>query len=131
MATATTTKEFVIVIENKPGTLGEITSALGKASINITGFQLQSQVDFGVLRLTTADPGKTESWLKGTRYAYRVRDVVTVPAKNRPGEIGRLAQTLAASGINIEAAYHTFPSDSDARVAFAVDDVPGALKVLG
>jgi hypothetical protein len=129
MTQPTTTKEFIMVLENKPGTLAEIGTALGKANVHITGFDMQSQQDFGTLRFATSEPAKTEQWLKGTRYTYRVRDLVTVPAEDRPGELGRIAQILGASGININAAYRVSENGS-ARIGFAVDDIPSAVKAL-
>jgi hypothetical protein len=127
---ATTTKEFVIVLENRPGTLAEVGTALGKANINIRGFLLQAGADFGVLRLATSDPTKTESWLRTTKYAFRTRDLVTVTAQDTPGEVGRLSQKLAASGVNIEAAYETRGQGTETLIGFSVDDVPAAVKAL-
>ncbi|HVL87828.1 MAG TPA: hypothetical protein VM681_07495, partial [Candidatus Thermoplasmatota archaeon] len=66
-----------MVLENKPGTLAEIGTALGKANVHITGFEMQTQQDFGTLRFATNEPAKTEQWLKSTRHAYRVRELVT------------------------------------------------------
>lgn len=127
---ATTTKEFIIALENKPGTLTEVATALGKANINITGFQLQAQGDFGQFRFLTNDPTKTEGWLRSTRHAFRVRDIVTVPVENRPGELGRITQRLAASGVNVEAVYPNTPA-TGSGVAIVVDSVPNAVKALG
>lgn len=127
----TRVKEFVIALENKPGTLAEVAGALGKANVNITGFVLQAQGDFGQFRFTSSDPAKTEGWLKGTKHSFRVRDAVTAKSENKPGELGRLAQKLAASGVNIEATYHVIPQGTESEVLFSVNDVAAAEKALG
>jgi hypothetical protein len=127
----TTVKEFIVALENKPGTLAEVAGALGKANVNITGFQLQAQGDFGQFRFTTSDPAKTEGWLRTTKHAWRARDAVAAPAANKPGELGRLAQKLAASGVNVEATYHVFPSSNESQILFSVSDVQAAVKALG
>lgn len=127
---ASTVKEFVVALENTPGTLAEVASALGKANVNITGFQLQAGGDFGQFRFATNDPAKTESWLRTTRHSFRVRDAVAASAENKPGELGRLAQKLAQSGVNIEATYHVFPQGSEGQVLFSVDNVQAAIKAL-
>ena len=133
MTTSTTTiaKEFVIPLENRPGTLAEVATALGKANVNILGFLLEAQGDFGVARIVTSDPAKTEGWLKQTSRAYRANDVVTVPAQNAPGELGRITSKLAASGVNVNAAYPSATAANQVGLTFAVDDVAGAKKALG
>lgn len=118
-----------MVIENSPGMLAEVGAALGEANVDITGFDVQVQPEFGVLRFVTSDAAKTEEWLQSARFSYRVRDLVTVSAEDRPGELGRLAQTLSASGINIDAAY-CVNVDGEAQIGFAVSDAPSAVKAL-
>lgn len=118
-----------MVIENSPGTLAEVGAALGEENVDIMGFDVQAQPEFGTLRFVTNDPAKTEEWLESTRFSYRVRDLVTVAAEDRPGELGRLAQTLSGSGINIDAAY-CVSVDGDEQVGFAVNDAPSAIKAL-
>ena len=127
--TPTTQKEYVIPLENRPGTLTEVTSALGKANVNILGYLLEAQGDFGVFRFTTNEPGKTESWLKSTNRPYRANDVITVPVPNNPGELGRITSTLAKSGVNVLGSY---PSSINNQIGltFAVNDIATAKKVL-
>ena len=127
MTTTTTQKEFVIPIENKPGTFAAVASALGSANVNIVGCLVQAQGEYGIVRLITSDPAKTEAWLKQTNHAYRTNDVVWTPLSPKPGELGRVATLLSKSGINITA---TYPTENNG-MAFAVDNVPSAKKVLG
>ena len=132
MTQITTSKEFVVPLENKPGTLGDIANALGKANVNITGFLVESQGEFGVFRFTTNEPTKTESWLKQSSRPYRANEVLVAAIANTPGELGRIASTLAKSGVNIQA---TYPSStltgSNVGVTIAVSDLPTARKILG
>jgi hypothetical protein len=129
--TTTTTKEFVIPLENKPGTVAEVATALGKANINIIGVLVEAQGDYGVARIITSDPTKTEGWLRSTNRPFRTNDVITVNVANTPGELGRIAAKLAASGVNINAAYaSTVTSGNNVGLTLAVSDVAGAQKVL-
>lgn len=130
--TPTTEREFVIALENRPGTVAEVASALGKANVNILGFLVEAQGEFGVARIVTSDPTKTEGWLKQTNRPYRANEVITVNVPNNPGELGRIASKLSASGININAAYATTrPGNANPGITLAVDNVPSARKVLG
>lgn len=125
----TTNKEFVLPLENRPGTLAEVATALGKSNINIIGFLLEAQGDFGVARVVTSDPGKTESWLKSINKPYRANDVITVPVQDKPGELGRITTTLSKSGVNVNAAYPT-TTPNGIGLTFAVSDLQTAKKVL-
>ncbi len=128
----TNTKEFVVTIENKPGTLADIATALGGAGVNITGFFCQAAGDFGIVRLLTSDPAKTESWLKASKYTWRWHDVLTGPVSNSPGELGRLTKALASGGVNIDACYpNVIPGQTTPSVAFCVSDLAAAKKILG
>jgi hypothetical protein len=124
--TTTTNREFVVPLENKPGTLAEVATALGKSNVNILGYLLEAQGDFGVARIITSEPAKTESWLKSTNRPFRVNDVVIAQVKPQPGELGRIATALAKSGVNVTASYAT-----EDGLAFAVDNVATARKALG
>lgn len=127
--TPTTNKEFVLPLENRPGTLAEVATALGKANINIVGFLLEAQGDYGIARVVTSDPGKTESWLRSSGKPYRTNDVITIPVQDKAGELGRIATTLSKSGVNITAAYPT-TTPTGLGLTFAVNDAQTAKKVL-
>lgn len=129
MATPTTQREFVIPLENKPGTLAEVATALGKANINIQGYLLEAQGDFGVYRFIPSDPSKTEGWLKQSNRPYRTNEVITVPVMDKPGELGRLCTNLSKSGVNVTASYPT-NTPNGIGIAFCVNDVQSARKSL-
>ncbi|MBI4394332.1 MAG: hypothetical protein HY556_11155 [Euryarchaeota archaeon] len=129
----TMSSEFVISFENKPGTLAPVAKALGSANINIIGFSIQPQGEFGTFRFvtTTGDVTKTENWLKNANRAYRVNELVTVRTRGVPGVLGRLCESLSASGVNVEACYQlASQTPGDIEIAFHVDDVPSARKIL-
>lgn len=125
--TTTTNREFVVPLENKPGTLAEVATALGKANIDILGYLLEAQGDFGVLRIVTSEPAKTEAWLKGANRPFRANDVIIATVQPQPGELGRITTTLAKSGVNVTASYAT----QAGGLAFAVDNATTARKALG
>ncbi|MHB8605237.1 MAG: ACT domain-containing protein [Thermoplasmatota archaeon] len=129
--TATTVKEFVIALENKPGTLAEVTSALGGANVNITGLVCEAQGEFGIVRLVTSDPAKTEGWLRTTNHRFRTNDVLAVNVPNNAGELGKIAKKLAASGVNINSTFLNLPPTGTPQLVFSVSDINSAKKVIG
>lgn len=122
-------KEFVVVLDNAPGTLAAVATALGNEGVDIRGFLAQSQGEFGVLRLVTSDAERTERWLRNARHRFRVHDVLAIEVHNSPGDLGRIASRLAGSGINVAAAYPSL-DHGRIRLTLAVDDLVSARKVL-
>ena len=54
-----------------------------------------------------------------------------VDLRNKPGELARLAETIAQKGINIEAALPTGMSGENVSIAFATDQPAKARELLG
>jgi hypothetical protein len=127
----TTSKEFVIPVENAPGTLAEIATSLARADVNIVGLLCEGRGEFGILRLVTDKPEETEAMLRAARTAFVSNEVISVRVPNLPGELARIANKLAASGVNVKAAYTTAAANGVAVLTFSVDDLRSAHKILG
>ena len=52
---------FTVQLEDKPGSLARVATALGDAGVNITGIVGVAEDTDGALMLTTSDPQKTRS----------------------------------------------------------------------
>lgn len=125
-----TGKEFVVPLANETGALAELAMALARDDINVLGFACEGGPEFGAIRLVTDNARATERMLREARHAFRVNDVVTVSAPNTPGQLALVAQRLAASGVNVHAAYTTAAEDGAAVLTFSVDDLRSAQKIL-
>lgn len=124
------TKELVLELDNRPGTLGELAQMLGKEEINILGFAAVAMDSKGTLHLITDDPGRAEEVLQESGYVPRTREAIVVTLPNQPGQLGRLANRLGTRGVNIDASFITAQPDGETvRCAFSVDDVDTALEV--
>jgi hypothetical protein len=125
-------KEFVVSLENKPGTLFRVADALGRQNVNITAFACEAVGDFGFVRMITGDENKTERILTDNKFSFRSVDVLPVTMKNHPGELARVASKLAEAQVNIESAFGTAPTTSgDVTLYFKTSDTSKAKKALG
>jgi hypothetical protein len=52
---------FTVQLEDKPGSLARVATALGEAGVNITGIVGVAEDTEGALMLTTSDPSKTRA----------------------------------------------------------------------
>jgi len=97
--------EVTAYLENKPGRLAKICSALAHERVNIQALSVMDTSERSVLRLVTDDLEPTRKVLTSLGTECQVRDVLTVEIENRPGALARVLETLAAEHINIEYAY--------------------------
>ncbi|NLD88390.1 MAG: ACT domain-containing protein, partial [Clostridiales bacterium] len=56
--------QISVFVENKRGSLAEVTGVLSAANIDIRAFSIADTTDFGILRIIVNDPIKAEKVLK-------------------------------------------------------------------
>jgi hypothetical protein len=97
--------EFTAYLENKPGRLAKICSALAHEKINIQALSVMDTPDRSVLRFVTDDLEPTRKVLTAVGTESEHREVLAVEMENRPGALARILEKLAEEHINIEYAY--------------------------
>ena len=60
-----TVKQISVFLENKPGRLAQVLSALAKEQVNVTALTVMDSHDHGVLRVVTSDLARTVQVLNG------------------------------------------------------------------
>jgi hypothetical protein len=119
---------------DKPGTMAELCSTLGKDGVNIIAVSVPEPIGRGKVKLrvmvTADDLAGARAALKRTKLRFSEEEVLDIELDNRPGAFGELAGKLARAKINIRYAYATTSAFARARVILAVPDVNKALAVL-
>jgi hypothetical protein len=124
-------KQLALFVENKPGTLAAVCQALADQNINIHAISISDAVDHAVVRMVVSNPTKAMHLLGEHGVLVVERDVVMVGGRSRPGELARIAKTLADHKINIEYAYSATPPDaSKGLMILRVDNTAKAKRVL-
>jgi hypothetical protein len=100
-----TRKQVTVFLENKPGRLAQILSALAQAKVNIIALTVMDRHEHGVLRLVTEDEAATRKILQDLNLQCAESDVLAVELRNQPGALAHVCETLAAGHINIDYAY--------------------------
>ena len=98
-------KQVTAFLENKPGRLANICSALGREKINIQALTVMDSKEHSVLRLVTDDIAKTKSVLAALGTPFQEAEVVIVEMDNRPGSLAKVCERLAEQHVNIDYAY--------------------------
>ena len=65
---------FTVTLDDSPGALGRVATALGDAGINITGIVGVAEDTGGALMLTTSDPDRTRETFAALGLAYEDHD---------------------------------------------------------
>lgn len=95
-------KQFEIVLDDRPGELATLTSALTHVNIrNLTAEK--SHGGKSIVRLITTDEASTRSILTREKFTFGEEEVILVGLLDRPGELAKLARMLGSEQINIDA----------------------------
>ncbi len=115
-------KQLSVFVQNKVGSLGELSIALAKANINIKALSIVDDLDWGIVRLIVDEPEKAKEILHKLGLMYGEGQVVTVMLENHPGALAELADKLGKKKINIEQAFVTTSGDVSLIVLSTTDD---------
>jgi hypothetical protein len=124
-------KQLTAWVESKPGELGRIAAALGKAQVNISAVTCWSAGSEGPVHLLVTSPSKAKKVLQELGVRVTEEEVLRVTLPDKPGVLGEVGVRLGAGNINIEYAYASVPTGGKkADLVLSVSDVVGASKAL-
>ena len=127
-----TSKQVSVYLENKPGRLARVLSALAREKVNITALTVMDSHEHSVLRLVANDVAKTQQVLSSLGTPYATTDVLLVELKNQPGALARVCELLGAEHVNIDYCYCS-SGGRNGKVygIFKVSNNEKAMRVLG
>jgi hypothetical protein len=97
--------EVTAYLENKPGRLAKICSALAQEKVDIRALSVMETDGPSVLRFITTDLDRTKNVLTSLGTEFRIAEVLAVQIENRTGSLARVLEKLAEEHINVEYAY--------------------------
>ena len=124
-------KQLTVFIQNKKGTVVQVTDILSKNNINLRALSIAETQDFGILRLIVNDEKAAEAVLTENGYLIKVIDVVGVKIGDEPGKLTAALDVLDKADINVEYLYAFMArTEKHAYVVLRVEDNAVAEKVL-
>jgi len=125
------TTQLALFLNNRPGALARVCSALSDAGINILAFSMSDTVDHTVLRMVVSDPQRALGLFEDRGALVVESQVLLIHGNNRPGSLAEIARKLSAARVNIEYAYSaTSPNERNGLLVMRVTNYRKALKVL-
>ncbi len=124
-------KQISVFVENQPGSLMRVTSALNEAKVNIRAAASFDTPEFGILRLVVDQPVKAKEYLTSKGFVVRVQDVIGAELKDEKGNLNQMLKILAEGNISIGYIYSFVIRENRAPVmVFHSDDNEKARGVL-
>ena len=125
------TKEFIVLLEDRPSMLGRVCLALADREVNILALQSFTIGGKMVTRFILDNPQVAKTVLNSHQLTFVEAEIVLAKIQHRPGEIARLASRLGEANININYAYCGLEPETNAPlVFFGVTDVGEAARIL-
>ena len=124
-------KQLTVFVQNKKGTVVEVTEILARNNINLRALSIAETQDFGILRLIVNDETAAEKVLAESGYLIKVIDVVGVKIGDEPGKLTEALSVLDKADINVEYMYAFMArTEKHAYVVLRVEDNAVAEKAL-
>ncbi len=124
--------EVTAHLENKPGRLAKICSALAQEKVDIRAITVMEADGPSVLRFVTTDIELTKKVLTSLGTEFRLTEVLAVGLENRTGALSKVLEKLAEEHINIDYAYaSTASSQGKSLGIFHTNNTKRALQILG
>jgi len=124
-------KEFTVLLEDRPSTLGNVCRALAERGVNILALQSFPTGGKIVTRFIVDNPPTAKTALVNEGLTYVETEIVHAKIAHQPGEIARVASRLGEANISISYAYCGLePGTNAPLVFFGVADVERAATIL-
>jgi hypothetical protein len=121
-------KQLTVWVENRPGMLGEVGSALGAKQVNIMAFMATVTDNRGTIRMVVDKRVAAKRVFAEHRWETTEEEVLIVALPDKPGSLGQIAHKLREASVNIQYAYAGLgPSPRRVNAYFGVSDLKVAL----
>ena len=125
-----TLNQISVFLENRSGSIAELTGVLTAANINIRAFSIADTSDYGIVRLIVDKSELASETLSQHGIPAVITDVLAVKLTNTPGSFHEVVKVLADSNIPIEYSYAFFSPDNGPFAIIRVPDNNVAIAAL-
>ena len=126
-----TINQLSIFVENKAGTVAEITKSIAKAGVSIRALSVADTQEFGILRLIVDDVEKAKEALNENECVVSITKVIGVEIPDVAGGLSTVLELMSENNINVEYLYAFITiSGKHAYVVLRVEDNDKAAKIL-
>ena len=122
-------KQVSVFLENKPGTLNQLTEILAAHNVNIRALSLAETSEFGIVRMLVNDVFEATNILKENNFVATLASVLAYAIEDKAGYLNNLLKNFSEANVNIEYMY-AFAGKERAYMIFRVNDTKKAEALL-
>jgi hypothetical protein len=123
--------DLIIDVENTPGALAQVATAISDAGVNIAAATFVGPGDRAEIHILVPHAEAVKHALAISHVAVTgEREVVVVDVEDRPGVLADLTRKIAKAGVNLDLVYVATRN----RIVFGAEDLAGlraALEIPG
>jgi len=126
-----TINQISVFLENRPGTLAELTETLAASGINMRAMSLADTSDFGIARIIVDNASDTADILRKDDYIVNITPVLALEIPDKAGSLNSILKLLGEKGRNVEYMYgFTGRNTNSAYMIMRTTNIPAAEEVL-
>jgi hypothetical protein len=122
-------KQLSVFLEDKSGTLTDLTKILSDNDINLTALSMAESTDYGIIRMVVGQPERAVDILKQNGFSVSLTNVVCIQVPNKPGGLYHVLQILTNNRIDIDYMY-AFSTENAALTVLRSASVQEMIQVL-
>jgi hypothetical protein len=124
-------RQLSVFLENKKGSLHEITDVLAKAKVDLRSMCIADTSDYGIVRIIADNPDLARETLVNAGHTATIRNVTAFAVPDCPGGLAEVLKLLETKGVNIEYMYALVTTSVDkAYAVMRTDDEEMAENIL-
>ncbi len=107
MTDAILSTQLMINVNNKVGTVAEVSSTVSASGINLVAFCAYAVDNNGFIMFVTEDNKKAKKLLLAKNYDVQEEEIILLTMDNKPGALHKVTQRIADCGIDLTLVYGT------------------------
>ncbi len=123
-------KQIIIISEDRPGVVAEISEAMAAAGVNIETISAETVAGSGVTILTVDQYDEALRALAQTTFHAISEDAIVVQLDDRPGELARITRRLKDAQINLRSIRIIRREGGKSIVAIGTERTEQAMELL-
>ncbi|MDQ1239047.1 MAG: hypothetical protein QG577_1232 [Thermodesulfobacteriota bacterium] len=100
-----TVQEISVKLENRPGTLSEVSELLGANTISILALTVRTDGKIGLMNFIASDPIRAQNIMQSAGYETATHEIIAAEMPHHPGGLNAILKPLKLAGVNIEYVY--------------------------
>lgn len=124
-------KQISVFLENKKGSLLDVTKTLGDLKIDLIALSIADTTDFGIMRCIVNSPEEALKALQDNGFTASTTEVMAVEVPDEPGGLASVLQLMYDNDINVEYLYSFVRTKNDnALILFRVENTDACLALF-